>query len=256
MRIRSKKWLSSDFLEERVVPDLAEQANLYQGHLARYRLAINYIKDKKVLDAGCGCGYGAHLLAKKGAKKVVGVDNSEEALAYCKDRYQAPNLSFKKMDCTRLNFADESFDAIVSFEVIEHLKNQVAFSKEMKRVLTKKGIFIISTPNAKDKSSVKSKFHFREYNPGQLRRLLKKYFSDVTLYGQRFNPLLIKNSEEKAKQLAGASKILGKYIPDSLKNYIYSKFFNKYLLSVGVDDILIEKEKFEGTGNIIGVCYK
>lgn len=256
MGAKSKRKLSPDFLEERVVPGLAQQENLYQEHLARYRFAISYIKGKKVLDAGCGCGNGAYFLATKGAKKVVGVDNSEEALAYCRNHYQAPNLSFKKMDCKRLKFGDETFDAIVSFEVIEHLKIPVAFLKEIKRVLTKKGIFIISTPNAEDKSSVKSKFHFREYNPEQLRCLLEKYFSGVILYGQRFNPLLIKESEEKAKQVAGVSRNFANYIPASLKKILYAKFINKYLFTAEDKDILIEEEKFTDCRAIIGVCYK
>lgn len=256
MMVKSKKWLSSDFLEERVVPDLAKQANLYQEHLRRYRFATSYLQDKKVLDAGCGCGYGAHLLAKKGAKKVVGIDNSQEAITYCQNHYQAPNLSFEKMDCTKLSFSNESFDAVVSFEVIEHLKNPVAFLKEIKRVLVKKGILIISTPNAKEKSLVKSKFHFREYSSEEFRRLLKKYFSKVVLYGQRFNPLLIKESEKKAKQVMNTSKILGKYIPGSLKKFLYSKFVNQYLLSVEDKDILIKKDKFTDCRAIIGVCSR
>ena len=86
---------------ERMVPGTRKWASGYAEHIARY-MFIGNVQGKRVLDVGCGVGYGADYLAKKGAAEVVGVDYSDEALTYAKEHYIAPNLAFFKDDAQKL----------------------------------------------------------------------------------------------------------------------------------------------------------
>src|SRR3989338_4180848 len=105
---------------ERLIPSkFSNNSQLYIEHMSRYMFASDYVKDRTVLDAGCGCGYGsAHL--SQFARKVIGIDISKEAIDYCNSNYTGNNINFKQMSCYDLGFPQGSFDVVVSFEVIEH----------------------------------------------------------------------------------------------------------------------------------------
>lgn len=108
-----------DFTGERMVPGKADKATELQ-HINRYNFAKELVKDMRVLDVACGEGYGSNMLAET-AKEVIGVDISKEAIEQANEKYSKENLSFKVMDAEGLSFDDNYFDAIVSFETIEHL---------------------------------------------------------------------------------------------------------------------------------------
>lgn len=162
----------------------------YQDIMSRYAFAARFIKDKVVLEIGCGHGYGTNYLAKKGSKVVLGGDMSEEAMRYCRRYSGREGLEFVRLDATRLPFLDSSFDVIVSFELIEHLKEYQDFLSECKRVLREGGSFICSTPNRQVTSAVFNKplcrFHMKEFGPSELRSLVERYFTSVEVYGQRY----------------------------------------------------------------------
>lgn len=173
------------FTGERVIPNCPEIEHLYQEHLVRYRFASQYAQSKVVLDFGCGTGYGSYLLHEKGARKVVGVDISKDAIDYCNSNYKANNLEFKSDDCTKCQLQNSTFDIIVSFEVIEHLKMVDCFLSEVKRLLKKNGLFVVSTPN-KLTYQGSNKFHVTEYTEQEFRALLKKYFTYVEIFYQSY----------------------------------------------------------------------
>src|SRR5262249_874230 len=115
-------------------------------HLARYAFAARLARGKRVLDAGCGSGYGSGELAKTAAS-VLGVDQSADAVVFARENYRLPNLRFVQASVSALPHPDATFDLVVAFEVIEHLERWREFLVEVRRVLVPTGQFIVSTPN-------------------------------------------------------------------------------------------------------------
>jgi len=176
-----------EFTGERVIPGKVDEALWYE-HMARYIFAADFVKEKRVLDAGCGSGYGADFLASQGAKFVLGVDNSQEAIDYAKAHYRRENLEFGVMDVTALSLPDKSFDVVVSFEVIEHLRDQERFLAEMRRILKEDGVFCLSTPNREvyRLGQEPNPFHTREFNFEELYQILSRYFRNIKILAQDY----------------------------------------------------------------------
>jgi len=107
--------------------------------LFRYNFASKYIKNKKVLDIGTGYGDGAHYLFIKGAKEVIGIDNSKMAIMEAKKKFPQKKLVFEIMDALQLRFPKNYFDVVVAFEILEHLptKKHKVFLENIKSVLKK-----------------------------------------------------------------------------------------------------------------------
>jgi SAM-dependent methyltransferase len=173
---------------ERIIPGKVD-SDLYNEHISRYLFAKQFIKEKKVLDLGCGTGYGSNVMAKV-ARKVVGVDISKEAIIYANEHFNTRKVSFHSEDCARLGLADKSFDVVVSFEVIEHIKDYTALIKEAKRVLTNNGIFILSTPNKKmtEEHGETNPYHIHEFYYDELEHLLKGFFGQVQILAENHCP--------------------------------------------------------------------
>ena len=101
-------------------------------------------RNKKVIDVGCGTGYFAYQVAKKGGN-VLGIDYSEEAIRIAKERYQHPNLVYKKIDVSKKII--EKFDVVVSIGTLEHMDNPFLMLKKLKKSLKQGGKIIITSPN-------------------------------------------------------------------------------------------------------------
>jgi SAM-dependent methyltransferase len=175
----------AEFTGERIIPDQVEE-DLLNEHVARYAFAVRLARMKRVLDAGCGTGYGSAELAKQ-ATLVVGADQSAEAIAYAHDHYRLPNLRFERATCTALPHADASFDLVLAFEVIEHLDQWVEFLLEVRRVLTLNGLFVVSTPNKlyyreTRRMAGPNPFHRHEFDFAEFRDELAQVFPYQSLF--------------------------------------------------------------------------
>ncbi|MEO8125619.1 MAG: class I SAM-dependent methyltransferase [Bryobacteraceae bacterium] len=179
--------MSTEFTGERVIPDLVDE-NLWNEHVSRYAFASRLSRNRRVLDAGCGVGYGSAELSYS-ANTVTAVDISPEAVAFARKQYPRRNLNCLVGSCTALPLADSSFDLVVAFEVIEHLADWQLLLAEAKRVLAPGGQFIVSTPNktyyAESRNlSGPNPFHEHEFEYEEFRDALTAVFPHVSLFLQ------------------------------------------------------------------------
>ena len=175
----------AEFTGERVIPGKVD-VDLLNEHVARYAFASRLAAGRRVLDAGCGSGYGAAKLAVE-AREVLGIDVSQEAVDYAREYYQAPNLRFDRGDCLNIPAADGSFDLVVAFEIIEHLSDWRRFLAEVRRVLAPDGQFVVSTPNLLYYAEARAglgpnPFHVHEFEFHEFRAELESVFPNVALY--------------------------------------------------------------------------
>ena len=126
-----------------------------------------------MLEAGCGEGYGADLLADV-ARHVIGLDYDESAVAHVKARY--PRVEMRHGNLAELPLPDGAVDVVVNFQVIEHLWDQPQFVAECLRVLRPGGVLMMSTPNritfSPGRDTPINPFHTRELNAAELTELL------------------------------------------------------------------------------------
>ncbi|MFZ2407750.1 MAG: methyltransferase domain-containing protein, partial [Methylobacter sp.] len=173
------------FTGERYIP--AEQGRIRLEHYHRYATALDVVKQKDVLDVACGEGYGSFFMAGV-ARSVVGVDISDEAIQHASATYTKSNLAFRQGSAIALDFAEASFDVVVSFETIEHLAEQAQMLAEIKRVLRPDGLLVISSPNRpvySEESGEHNEFHVKELDFKEFDELLKTQFQTIKYFGQR-----------------------------------------------------------------------
>lgn len=174
---------------EYLVPDQMP-ARLYEEHIQRYAFASRLCAGKTVLDVACGTGYGSDLLAEAGARAVLGVDISRDALEYARSHYRRGNLFFVRLDAIDLPFSDGQFDIVCSFETLEHLASPRRLLSECRRVLRSDGSLVCSTPNGSLTSPLRlppvNPFHVQEFPVSETRSMLAEHFSDIGLWGQDF----------------------------------------------------------------------
>lgn len=151
-------------------------------HEARYRWAAQAVAGRRVLDAGCGVGYGTRILADAGAARVVGIDRSQEAIAAARPRL-GDRADLVVGDLHDLPCDAGSFDAVVCFEAIEHVDDPERALDEFKRVLQADGILILSTPNRANYLRG-NPYHVHEYLPEELKETLHRRFRNANLFSQ------------------------------------------------------------------------
>ncbi len=141
-------------------------------HLERYRFACRNLEPgARVLDLACGAGYGTAMLAVHGCS-AVGADCDPDTVAIARGSF--PTGEFECADARNLPFADGSFDAVVTFETIEHVVDGEAYLREMKRVLRPGGRLLCSTPNIA--YTAHPVFHVHEYRPAEFFALVETVF--------------------------------------------------------------------------------
>ncbi|KAB2748055.1 class I SAM-dependent methyltransferase [Brucella anthropi] len=138
-------------------------------HAARYCSVSGICKDKAVLDIACGEGYGSYLMAQHwGARSVVGVDISDEAISSARKNFQANNTQFVKSSAYDIDTVldGQRFDLIVSLETIEHVDKPELFLRKIKSIASADATFVISCPNDHyyyPDENMGNPYHFRKY---------------------------------------------------------------------------------------------
>jgi SAM-dependent methyltransferase len=177
---------------ERTIPDLDVENYWFRRHEVVYQRLAQRCAGLDVLEAGCGEGYGADLIAGV-ARRVTALDYDEATVAHVRARY--PRVQVRHANLTELPLADGSVDVVVNFQVIEHLWDQARFVSECARVLRPSGLLMVSTPNritfSPDRDTPINPFHTRELNADELTQLLVDAgFASVSLSGVFHGPRL------------------------------------------------------------------
>jgi 2-polyprenyl-3-methyl-5-hydroxy-6-metoxy-1,4-benzoquinol methylase len=161
---------------------------------------VDWIKDEvpegaKLLDAGCGHGFILKLCEKSGWN-TYGIDFSRHAIKRAKQFTKAPLIC---QDIDKTSFSDGFFDAIILFDMIEHVKNPYNTLEEVKRILKKGGVLAIHTPNANSLGRHfatllhrewfgEHKTHIHLFTPFTLKLLLKRLIFETIKIETPFKP--------------------------------------------------------------------
>ena len=177
---------------ERVSPRDASDNFVFQRSILAYYKAAELVSGD-VLEIGTGMGYGVDVIAPS-AKSFTTIDKNAPEF----ENKLPANAKFCQMVVPPLNFADASFDYVVSFQVIEHIEQDAEFVREVSRVLRPGGKFIVSTPNA-PMSLTRNPWHVREYKADELEALLKVGFSSVERMGVYGNERVMEYYEQNRR---------------------------------------------------------
>lgn len=247
-----------------------DQDNLkVRSGTARYRFCLRYAKDRAVVDIGCGARRGPHMLAHE-AQRVVGLDASPDAVSYSAKTWPAECLFYMVSDGVHLALRDDFFDLAVSFEVIEHIGDYQRYLFEVRRVLKRDGVFVVSTPNrpvASPGGVLSNPDHVREFSYDEFRSVLSPYFSDIVFYGQFPSDRLLKLEEAQRRSYEEASCVPGfvkKILPPACKDFLLN-FYGRLVCrravgidaaAIGDDDFTFDTKNAERGRYLLAVCKK
>lgn len=214
--------------------------------LGRYEFACRYVEGARVLDLATGPGYGAEMMADLGkAGFVLGVDRSEELIRSARTEHDRPCIEFVVGDGLDLGFKDESFDAVVSIETIEHVSDCERFLDELVRLLRRDGILVISTPNGSYDS--RNELHLQRFSIDRFRSLLTARFETVEMYGQ--GPM-----KRAVRAFARANSIISGRAPGFLMGGLYK--LKKSIAPVGKPEIIRSDEPVDCRYQMAVCCGK
>lgn len=234
--------------ESRIIPEEVP-VRFYAQQLKAYEYVKRDVAGKKVLDIGCGDGYGPAYLAAV-AGEVTGIDYDKSIIGHAKNKYKLPNLNFEHMSAIELKFENNSFDIICSFQVIEHIPEDklLNYLSEIKRVLRDNGKFYVSTLNLEYniKSPLtypKSPAHCKEFRLWEFQELLDSVFPYVEIHGAH---LTFRHRFYQRLKKSG----IFRFIPASFNPV--DRFYHK----VTVEDFKITTCNLRKAFDFIGVCRK
>ena len=195
-----------------------------QRHLAAYRWAADLARDRAVLDAGCGEGYGASLLAGS-ARRVLAVDRAE-AIALATSRYRDPRLAFRALDLMQLPTLGERFDVVLSFQVIEHLPDPVGFLRALAACTAPGGTLVVTTPN-RLMSVSENPYHLREWTAPELLELAAPVLPGVRVRGMNASERVLAYERERGAQVQRILRLdplgLRRLVPEAVVRVVFAR---------------------------------
>lgn len=227
-----------EYTPERYEPDQYKASPIAYEHWHRYLSITSLVQDKSVLDVACGNGYGSNLLSSY-ASEVLGVDIDKAVIDSCKKNYIKNCLSFDVGTVSSLPVDSGSVDVVVSFETIEHVSesDQDRFMLEVNRVLRPDGVLIISTPNLSSPrySGVDNMFHLKEYDKKEFIIFCKKYFQNVSIFGQSvITGSVIKRDDVKRD---GLDLLEIRYDESGTPSIVEKSVSDKFVIAVCSDNV-------------------
>jgi SAM-dependent methyltransferase len=234
------------------VPGVAEENYWFRRHEAAYEALLPYCRDAVVLEAGCGEGYGAALLATV-ARTVVGLDYDLLATAHVTRTY--PQVHVLRGNLVGLPVATGSVDVVANLQVIEHLWDQPGFLAECWRVLRPGGHLLVTTPNritfSPGRDTPLNPFHTRELSAAELTSLLVAAGFDVPLMaGLRHGPRILELDAEFGGSLIDAQvevAVSGRPWPPALLAAV---------TSVTTGDFALCESSVDTSLDLVGVAVK
>lgn len=185
------------FTTEITSEQISSDNPIHQRLFKAYVIAKDYVYGD-VLEVGCGEGRGVGLLMQQ-AGSFTAVDKLQDVVAGLQAKY--PSGRFLSMNIPPLQeLGDNAYDSIVSFQVIEHIKDDLLFLKEIHRVLKPGGLALLTTPN-RSMSLSRNPWHIREYLPQQLKDLAGSVFARVELKGITGNDKVMKYYERNKRSV-------------------------------------------------------
>ncbi|MBV9844418.1 MAG: class I SAM-dependent methyltransferase [Kutzneria sp.] len=235
---------------ERTVPGVAGENYWYRRHEAAYLAVVPHCAGATVLDAGCGEGYGADLLART-ARRVLAVDYDELTAAHVARTY--PQVEVIRSNLAMLPITGAAVDVVVSMQVIEHLWDQKAFLAECRRVLRPGGQLLITTPNrltfSPGSDTPLNPFHTRELAPLELAELLSAAgFTVRSLRGLRHGPKL----RELDDRLGGS--IIEAQVRLAVTGTPPAADLLTAVASVASEDFVITDEDLDGSLDLVAIA--
>jgi SAM-dependent methyltransferase len=214
---------------------LHKGSTLFGVDLARHRAPYVYARglagSGRVLDLGCGSGYGTAELADS-LPRIVGLDRIPPDAA---SRRQ--NIDWVRADLRANPLVSESFDLILSFQVIEHLEDPSVYLESIARLLAPGGTALITTPNLLTSDKI-NPFHVHEYESEEMRACLAPYFDDVEMQGIGLSQNVESYFRERLEKIEKIMRIdplgLHKLLPEALVHWLFAK--GALLVRRGIQD--------------------
>lgn len=193
-------------------------------HRAAYVHAILNARGPRLLDLGCGTGYGTAELAEALAPEVqvFGLDRVRPASTSRRN-----GARYLRGDLHGIPLSSGSFDAITSFQVIEHLEDPTLYLQAIARLLRPDGCAYITTPNVLTSDRV-NPWHVHEYEAGELEAKLREHFGSVEMLGVGLGPAVAGYFEERLARIRKIMRIdplgLRNLLPASAIDWLFAKF--------------------------------
>ncbi|MFF0342194.1 class I SAM-dependent methyltransferase [Kribbella sp. NPDC004875] len=168
---------------ERTAPGIWHENYWFARHDAAYRwitATLPIHRTGRILDAGCGEGYGAEQLRRAGTGRVTGLDYEDTTLRHVRRVY--PQLEVVRGNLVQTPFTDDAFAVVTSLQTIEHLWEQPRFVAECARILAPGGTLVLSTPNRLTFPSG-NWYHTRELTAAEFAELLEPHFEITQALG-------------------------------------------------------------------------
>jgi SAM-dependent methyltransferase len=235
---------------ERTVPGIAEENYWFRRHEVAYLRLMPHCRNATVLEAGCGEGYGADLVASV-ARRVVGLDYDPLTVAHLAARY--PSFTTVRGNLATLPLASSAVDVVVNLQVIEHLWDQPAFLAECARVLRPGGVLLVSTPNritfSPGRDTPLNPFHTRELAGDELRGLLVDAgFTVEEMLGLHHGPAL------RAMDAAHGGSIIDTQVAVAVSGEPWPERLRTDVASVSADDFDIHPERIDDSLDLIAIA--